>query len=461
MNWPETLELTLDGIAQGGDAVGRWEGRVVFAAGGIPGERVRVRLREARAAFARGEVTEVLEASPHRVPPRVPGADHMPWQHIAYEAQLRFRRTILAEQLAKIGGLAGAPVEETVPASPPWAYRSGARLHCDGTQVGYHAADTRAIREIDSDPLLRPVLDAAIPPLRQALWETGGAHGPLEVALRASETYGYVVAALTGPGARFTRAAARLAGRWRSLYPPLAGVTVGEDHGGPRTEGRRSVGGGGWTASEFDEHDPPTVGRSSVHGPQSSVILGQATLVEELDAVSFELRPDTFFQVNLAAAEALLRLVRAGLALRGGERLLDVYCGAGTFALPLARAVAEVVGVEEHSGAVADGRASAETSGIGNVRFVVGRAEEALARLDGPFDAVVLDPPRRGCHPRALEALLALAPARLVYVSCHPATLARDLKVLVEGGYRLLRSTPVDLFPQTAHVESVNVLEHQ
>lgn len=420
MTWPQTLEIDIDGIAQGGDGVGRWEGRVVFVAGALPGERVRVRLHERRDAFARGSAEEILRASPDRVPPRVPGADNMPWQHIAYPAQLRFRRTILADQLAKIAGLPDAPVHETRPASAPWGYRTSARLHCDGTSVGYYAPATRSVREITADPLLHPLLDAAIVPLRQALDDLGGVLAPLEVVLRASEAHGYVVAALLGPAARDTAQARLLGERWRGLCPSLADVEVGG----------AGLGGAGYV-----------------------------TLVEELGGLSFELRPTTFFQVSRAAGEALLDLVRAGLALRGGERLLDVYCGAGTFALPLAGAAAEVVGVEEHAEAVEDGRASAALNGITNVQLVTGRAEEALGALDGPFDAVVLDPPRRGCHPAALDALLALAPARLAYVSCHPATLARDLKALTAGGYRLISSTPVDLFPQTAHVESVNVLE--
>lgn len=438
MAWPDTVELDLDGIAQGGDGVGRWEGRVVFAAGGIPGERVRVELRERRESFARGAVSEVLRPSPDRVPPRIPGADHVPWQHIAYQAQLRFRRTILAEQLAKLAGLPDAPVADTAPASPPWAYRNSARLHCRGLQLGYHGADSRTIHEIEGDPLLLPALDAAIPPLRRALRDVGGAPGPLEVVLRASETHGYLVAALLGPGAAHDSEARRLAGRWGALCPSLAGVVVGAEDA-PSDDGRQ-------TADERRaERRPP-------------LVVGEGSLVEEHAGVSFELRPTTFFQVNLASAEVLLRLVREGLPGSGG-RLLDVYCGAGTFALPLARSAAEVVGVEEYGGAVADGRASAAAGGVANVRFLEGRAEEVLARLDGPFDAAVLDPPRRGCHPRAIEALVRLAPARLVYVSCHPGTLARDLRLLAGGGYRLLRSTPVDLFPQTAHVESVSVLE--
>ena len=194
---------------------------------------------------------------------------------------------------------------------------------------------------------------------------------------------------------------------------------------------------------------------------QQPAALGADHLIEELGGIAFHLRPTTFFQINSAAAEALLDLVRFGLELRGGERLLDLYCGAGAFALPLATTVAEVVGIEEYAGAIEDGRTTAETNGIANVRFEIGRVEQALGQLDGTFEAAVLDPPRRGCHPHALEQLLRLAPARIVYISCQPATLARDLKLLVAGGYRVVSVQPVDLFPQTAHIESVCVLVHQ
>jgi 23S rRNA (uracil1939-C5)-methyltransferase len=415
MNWPDTLELTLDGIAQGGDAVGRWQERVVFAAGGLPGERVRVALYEQHPSYARGAVVEVLDASPERVSPRMPGADHMPWQHIAYPAQLRFKRQILADQLAKIGGLPEVAVAQTIAAPREWGYRNSARLHGAGERIGYYAANSRDLREIPSDPLLLPILNDALAALRQASAESGMA--PAEVLLRASETYGYTLGALRGSGDL-----RRLAGRWRMRCPPLAGASL------------------------------------LARGHAPAEVNGADRLIEELGGVAFHLRPATFFQVNLASAETLLRLARAALDLRGGERLLDLYCGAGAFALPLARSAAEVVGVEEYAGAVEDGRLSAAENGIEHVRFEMGRAEETLGELAGPFDAVVLDPPRRGCHPRALGHLLRLAAPRVVYVSCHPATLARDLKILTNGGYRVESVGQVDLFPQTAHVESVTVL---
>jgi 23S rRNA (uracil1939-C5)-methyltransferase len=415
LDWPETLDLTLDGIAQGGEGVGRWQERVVFAAGGLPGERVLVRLRERHDSYARGQVAEVLEASPDRVPPRLPVADHMPWQHIAYPAQTRFKRQILADQLAKIGGLADLPIAETLPAPRPWGYRNSARFHGDGARIGYYAADSHELQEIEADPLLLPVLNEALAALRTVVHF--GEMAPAEVILRASEAYGYTLAALRGP-----EDLRGLATRWRMAFPALAGVVL------------------------------PTAPNGQ------PALLGADHLIDELGGVAFHLRPTTFFQVNTAAAEALLGLVRDGLELRGDERLLDLYCGAGAFTLPLAASAREVIGIEEYAGSVEDAGTTAAENGVANVRFEVGRAEVALGQIDGSFNAAVLDPPRRGCHPVALEHLLRLAPARIVYVSCHPGTLARDLKLLVAGGYRVASVQPVDLFPQTAHIESVSVL---
>ena len=427
MDWPTTLELTLDGIAQGGEGVGRWHERVVFARGGLPGERVQVRLRERRDAYARGDVIELFDASPDRIEPRLPGADHMPWQHIAYPAQLRFKQQILADQLAKIGGLTDPPVAETLAASRPWGYRNSARFHCVGGQIGYYAADSHDLQEIDADPLLLPVLNDALVALRGVV--RTGAPMPADVILRASEAYGYVLAALLLPERVEERGGdadsigdlSQFAARWRMRCPPLAGVTL--------------------------PSQPPTA-------------LGADHLIEELGGIAFHLRPATFFQINSAGAEVLLDLVRAELELRGGERLLDLYCGAGAFALPLAATAADVLGIEEYAGAIEDGRITAQENGIANVSFEIGRVEQALGQLDSTFDAAVLDPPRRGCHPRALQQLLRLAPARIVYISCQPATLARDLKLLMAGGYRVASVQPVDLFPQTAHIESVCVLVH-
>jgi 23S rRNA (uracil1939-C5)-methyltransferase len=416
LDWPETVDMVIDGIAQGGEGVGRWEERVVFAGGGLPGEHVRVVLRERRVNYARGDVVNILDPSPDRIAPRDPQAGHMPWQHIAYDAQLRYKRQILAEQLAKIAGLHDISVEPTLVVSAPWGYRTTARLHSDGLIVGYHVAASNAIQPATVDPLLYPALNHALAALPGAL-AIEPVRELFEVLLRVSETDGYTLAALDG------REDLRLtAARWRARCQGLAGVLV---------------------------------------GPQLSIAMGAERLTEDLGGITFLLRPTTFFQVNLAAAKALLDLVQDGLALQGTERLLDLFCGAGAFALPLAARAASVIGVEAGGGAVEDAIMAASLNGITNVEFWAGHVEQALAEVEDRVDAVVLDPPRRGCHPSALDELLRLRPRRIVYVSCQPATLARDLRVLIAGGYRVLRVTPVDLFPQTPHIESVTVLEYR
>ncbi len=413
MYLPAELELTLDGIAQGGEGVGRWEDQVVFARGGLPGERVRLRIIERRNNYARGETLEILEHSPDRQEPRDPLATHMPWQHVAYPAQLRFKRQILVDQLSKIAGIRDAPVGETIASATPWGYRTTARLHSNGHIVGYHTADTQHIRPTTSDPLLHPALNRILGLYQWAL-ELEPHDGKCEVLLRTSESDNYSIAALNGTGELGLTAM-----RWRATSPELAGVTI---------------------------------------GPHPALAIGADTLTEDVAGLTYILRPSTFFQVNVAAAETLLSLVQAGLALQGGERVLDLFCGVGVFALPLAKLAGEVLGIEAGDGAVEDALDSAALNGISNVEFWAGHVEQALAEITSRIDAVVLDPPRRGCHPDALAELLRLQPARIVYVSCQPATLARDLRTLVEGGYSLEQTTPLDLFPQTPHIESVSVL---
>lgn len=416
------VELRIDAMAQGGAGVGRHAGRVVFAAGGLPGELVRVALSEQKQRYAGGPVVEILSAAPERVAPRLPGADHIPWQHIAYPAQIRFKQAILREQLARLAGLPEIDVAEPLPAARPWGYRNSARLHIAAGRVGYYAAGTHDIFDLAEDPLLLPVLNHALAGLRAALAAAPADDGPpLEyltgVTLRASASYGYAVAALHARKAGDQQAFIRLADDWRARVPPLA--AVGLPHGRP------------------------------------------PALHEELAGVVFALTTDSFFQSNTAQAEVLLATVAAGLQLQPGARLLDAYSGAGAFALPLAAAhqLREVVAVEEHPAAVADGEHSAELNNLRTVRFVSGAVERVLSGLTPPFDAAILDPPRRGCHPAALAALVALAPTRVAYVSCHPGILARDLRPLLASGYRLLQVTPVDMFPQTPHVETVAILE--
>jgi 23S rRNA (uracil1939-C5)-methyltransferase len=370
MSWPDEIELELTGIAQGGAAVGRFEGRVVFAYGGLPGELVRVRLQARRASFADGEVLAVLRPSPHRIAPRDASATHADWQFIAYAEQPRLKAQIVAEQLAHLGGLEDVAVKPTLPAPEPWGYRNTATLHGDPSgALGYFRPGTRTVEDRASDPLLVPALNAALAALRATLGEDTPMRWLRSLTLRANRR-GQVLGIIE-PSAGTLPQLQALALAWARRAPALAGVL----------------------ARKWEQP-----------------LRGEAALGETMAGVRLRVSAGSFFQVNSAQAEAMVELARAWIAPQLKPQPL-------------------------------------------------GAVEEVLPTLAGPIDAALLDPPRRGCAPEALTALTALGPRRIVYVSCHPGTLARDLRLLAGYGYRLLRVQPVDMFPQTHHVEALALLE--
>jgi 23S rRNA (uracil1939-C5)-methyltransferase len=362
-------------------------------------------------------VIEVLRASPDRIDPITADDGHAAWQHIAYPAQLRLKEQIVREQLAKLAGLSEPPVAPILAAARPWGYRNSATLHVEGGKVGYHYSGSRHVSDLEHDPLLLPALNVALAGLREVLptFKTA-VEG---VTLRASAAYGYSVGLLHGHNRSSPADLADLAAAWVLRTPSLAGVAI--------------------DAPGYDQPAPV-----DIH--------------DELGGVAFILSPETFFQVNTAQAEHMLSVIRAQLNLQPGQRLLDAYSGAGALAMPLSAGLEQVVAIEENPTAVADGVRSLPYNGIVNVRFIQAAAERALPRIESPFDAVIVDPPRRGCHPAVLEELARLAAPQIAYISCHPGILARDLGPLLNIGYRLDIVQPVDLFPQTPHVECVVIL---
>jgi 23S rRNA (uracil1939-C5)-methyltransferase len=409
----ERIELDIEGIAQGGNGVGRLGELVVFVTGALPGERVRAIICERHDRFLRATVSEIIRPSPDRVAPLITPGDHAPWQHIAYPAQVRLKEEIVVEQIRKFLPGVEVSVQPVIAAPQPWGYRNSARLHADHAALGYHAAGTKTVVDLVDDPLLLPALREALAGLRRLPF----AGLISEVTLRASAVYGYAVARLLPTATAHRHEIARLAAAWMATTPVLAGVTLA---------------------------DEPLVGAGEIF--------------DELGEMVFHLSLSSFFQVNHPQAERMLEVVRTALAPHGG-RLLDAYSGVGSFALPLAAGYEDVVAVEAHQPAVADGEQSAFLNQVSNVRFVAGAAERVIGHLSGPFHAVILDPPRRGCHPAVLTALIEHAPRRIVYVSCHPGLIGRDLAPLVATGYHCIQVQPIDLFPQTPHIETVVVLE--
>ncbi len=403
----ETFTLELTGIAHGGAALGRHEGRVVFVPYAIPGETARVEVTEDRGHHAFARLVEVLESSPDRVVPPCPyfgptGCGGCQWQHITYSAQLHLKAAIVADQLARIGGIADPPVQPTRPDPSGWAYRNHARFHPapDGGLGFQRAASTEAVA-IDTCGILHPLL---------------------------ADLYAALDLDLEGLSSLSLR----------------AGVTTGE----------RMV------IFEMEDDLPPAL---ELDLPVSCVLLlsdgqpvnliGNNHIHETVAGHTYRISAPSFFQVNTPQAGELVRLVLERLDLHDGDTVLDAYCGVGLFTMPLAECAALVTAIEVSPAAVAD--LLENTAPYDNVDVIEGPVEAVLPDLETSPDAAVVDPPRTGLDRLALDALVERRPARLVYVSCDPATLARDAKRLIAAGYRLIEVQPVDLFPQTYHVESV------
>ena len=382
------LRLRPDSWGRLGEATCVVEGHRVFVFGAIPGEEVIAEVFRERRHYVAARVLEVVEPSPHRVDPPCPyfgPCTGCQWQHVDYDAQLRYKSDAVIDALQRVGGFANPPVESIVPSPDQLGYRNHARFTVgEHGSLGFVNRETRQHVTVDECMLMDPGVN-------QVLQQLQG---------RCDET-------------------TQLSVRW-----------------GVNTD---------------DYLVQPTLKEADV-----PVATGQKSYVETVNGRSFRIASPSFFQVNIRQLERLVDLVKEGLRLSGNETLVDAYAGVGTFALLLAPYAKRIIAIEDSPAAVEDAKANAD--GLPNVEFLQGRTEEALPQLQASPDGVILDPSRKGCHPSALKALAELKPRRVVYVSCDPATLARDLKVLCQDVFFLESVTPVDMFPQTHHVECVAVL---
>ncbi|PJF36499.1 MAG: 23S rRNA (uracil(1939)-C(5))-methyltransferase RlmD [Candidatus Thermofonsia Clade 1 bacterium] len=406
----DLIELELTTMAHGGSALGRHNGRAIFVPYAIPGERITARITQDKGRFAYAEGVTLLEGSEARVQPRCPhfgprrcGGCH--WQHIDYTAQLAFKEQIVRDQLARIGGISEPNVLPIIASPSAWQYRTHVTLHVtpDG-QLGFIGTDDQQIVPIQECHIIRPELQDLLERLDV---ETLDGNVLARVRLQVG-----------------TESADRL----------IALSTLDDQPPAVELDLPLSV-----SFLSEDERAQPLIGTGKVH----YTIKGR----------TFQVTAGSFFQVNLPLAETLVELVLARLALQGTEHVLDLYSGVGLFTAFLAERAALVTAIEGFPTAVDD--ADANLRDLSNVTLIEGLVEDVLPELDETFDAVVLDPPRSGVEITALDALAALAPAQIVYVSCDPATLARDARRLIAKGYTLQDVQPLDMFPQTYHIEAV------
>jgi 23S rRNA (uracil1939-C5)-methyltransferase len=404
----DLFELELTGMAHGGSALGKHEGRTIFVPYAIPGERIIARIVHDKGRFAHAQGVTLLDPSEARVTPRCPHfgpgrCGGCQWQHIDYPAQLEFKQQVVIDQMERIGGFQDVIVHSTLPSPEPWQYRSHVTFHVteDG-RLGFVATDDEHVIPIEECHIIRPeLLD-----LLDAL-DLSEIHNLTQVRLQVG----------TEPD------------------ECLIVISTADD-----------------TPPEIETDLPASISFLFEDGQPMSLI-GSGSVHYTIKDRLFRVTAGSFFQVNLPQAEALVNLVLDRLDLQGGESVLDLYAGVGLFTAFLAERAGLVTSVESYAPAVAD--ADANLSEFDNVELIEGAVEEVLPDLQGPFDAAVLDPPRTGLEAAALDALVALAPRRIVYVSCDPATLARDAKRMAAKGYQLRDVQPVDMFPQTFHIEAV------
>jgi len=412
---PGMFDIQLEKLTYGGDAMGRLAdpltgagGRAVFVPFGLPGERVRIRLTEEKRGFARGELLEILDASPHRIVPRcvhfgVCGGCH--YQNLPYEEQLQAKTEILRDQLRRIGRIENPPVQPMVASPSPWNYRNHVQFHLtEAGKLGYVRADVPRVFAIRECHLPEGSINSLWPQLEFE------------------------------PGTNLERVSLR-AGKEEDLML----VLESDSPEAPELEIEAGIS----VAHVFEEN--------------AVVIAGNDHIVISVLGRDFRVSAASFFQVNTAMAEQMVNHLLANLLVTQSSTLLDVYCGAGLFSAFLAPKCGRVIGIEASASACED--FSFNLDEFDHVELYEGLAEEVIPYLEAKPDIVLVDPPRAGLEKRVVDGILKLSPQMIAYVSCDPSTLARDAARLINGGYRLKDVTPFDLFPQTYHIESVSLFE--
>jgi 23S rRNA (uracil1939-C5)-methyltransferase len=451
------VDVNIETVDSSGDGLARDGGMAIHVPYTIPGERVRVRVGRRRARDAWATVEEILTPSPHRItplcshfgPPDFCGG--CSWQHIAYPEQLRLKTRLVGECLAATMRRRAPDVRLTIPGTrmeDPWGYRHKVHfVFANGARggrlvMGHYSRGTRRVFDACECPVHDPRGNA----FAFRLYDECAASG----------------VAAVGPERRDRRPGTlrSIALRAGANTPELMATLVVTD---PRDKRLRNA-----TRRALEAPDAPQSFHLNIHPRQDAYIFGSETrhvrgphhLRERVGGATFLVSPTAFFQTNVHAAEVLVRLVLE--ALPAGQPVLDLYAGVGLFALPLARRGDRVTAVEDNRAAAEDGMASLRLNGMHerSCRFLARRVEAALPSVQA-HDAVhaVLDPPREGCSPAVIDGLFGrVRPARVAYVSCNPEALARDLALIVRHGYRVEPLQPVDMFPHTAHVETVAVL---
>jgi len=492
----QILEIKIEDIGTEGQGIGKYEGLAIFVKDTVVGDVVKVELTKLKKNYAFAKVVEVVEESPYRIEPICKYSRKCGgciYGNTAYEGQLKLKEKQVRDRLTRLGGLTDPKINPIIGMDEPFRYRNKAGMPVSTgglitkkggivepvhePRIGFFQAKSHDVVDCDDCMLQSEPAMAAARALRQFMkednitsydprWDKGlMRHMVVRTAAGTGEVM--VILVINGKGIPNGQKLVEM------LDEAIYNVPVYED--------------GPLAGVEFNlESVIVNIHKgkgSEIMGEECVVLAGKPTITETFGDLSFEISPLSFYQVN---REQMVKLYGKAIEyadLKGGETVLDLYCGVGTIGLFCADEMRKkgddsgmVIGIESVKGAVLNANRNAVINGIVNARYVCGKAEEELPKMvglapdhrkdDDPnkikiehADVVILDPPRAGCDPKLLESVLKVEPERIVYVSCDPATLARDIKLLEYEGYKFVEATPVDMFPWTGHVECVSLLQ--
>ncbi len=427
----------IDSLAFGGNGVCRINGKVCFVPFSCPGDEARLAITSEKRSYSEARILELLVPSPLRVTPPCPifgRCGGCAWQHIDYPQQLLAKQQILAEALRRGARVDADCVAPTLPSPSPYGYRSRVqfKLHgpADRLRIGFYRSNSHQVEDVGSGcAIALPVINATLSALRAVLASCPDVSAIARISVDSAEDG---VVAVVSYGGRDSAAVATFFRERREQLLPLTGVYLQAGH----------------------------KALQRIYGDeQLSYTLPSAAPGAQAYRLAYQ--PGGFSQVNRPQNRSMLEIVRRMACFQGTERVLDLYCGNGNFSLPIAAEVAAVTGIEEYAGSIAAAEANRMANGAANAEFICADAVSGLKGLAAAgrrFDTVILDPPRAGAA-EAVPELCSLDPARIIYISCDPSTLARDCALLAESGYHVRESVPVDMFPQTYHLESVTLLQ--
>lgn len=440
--------MTIDDIGNDGEGIGKIDGFTVFVKDALPKEKIEVLITKVRKNFAYGRLMKIIEVSENRVEPvcksykRCGGCNI---QHLSYNEQLNFKTKKVRDALERIGGFVGVAVKDTIGMENPYNYRNKAQFPVGQskgkTEIGFYSPRSHNIVDIESCCIQNKANDRIIKIIRQFMEEENipaydeitGKGLIRHILTKVGFVTGEKLVCIVVNGNSIPNKE-KLIDRLKTI-DGLTGIVLNINKQNTNV----------------------------ILGKENKVLWGREYIVDYIDGIKFEISVHSFFQVNPVQTRVLYGKALELAGLTGSENVLDIYCGIGTISLFLAQKAKKVIGVEIVEQAIKDAKRNAEINGIKNAEFIAGPAEKVIPEIyDSGFvaDTVVVDPPRKGCDIAVLNTIINMAPNRLVYVSCDPSTMARDVKILCENGFVINEVQPVDQFCHTTHVESVIMMTY-